>query len=129
MKIKNLFDKKNAGSLTKYAEPKSKISINKRISNELVMIRCKRERPEMIFKCIMGLLESVDVRVTGLSNTANHLTIKHLEHEQTHQKYKEWLRRNDINYKILEIRQLCGFSKNRDTVLRGTPDGEESFPT
>ena len=75
------------------------------------MTMCKRERPEMIFKPSMGLLEDVDVRVTDLNNTANHLTIKHLEHEQTHEKYKEWLRRNDINYKILEIRQLCGFSK------------------
>ena len=93
------------------------------------MTRCKRECSEKIFKRIMGLLEDVDVRVTDLNNTANHLTIKQLEHEQTHEKYKEWLRRNYLNYKILEIRQLCGFSKNRDTVLRGTPDGEESFPT
>ena len=95
------------------------------------MTRCKRERPEMIFKRVMGLLESVDMRVTGLNNTADHLTIKHLEHEQTHQKYQEQTQEkmNDMNYKILEIRQLCGFSKNRDAMLRGTPDGEESFPT
>ena len=95
------------------------------------MTRCKRERPEMIFKRVMGLLESVDMRVTGLNNNADHLTIKHLEHEQTHQKYKEQTQEkmNDMNYKILEIRQLCGFSKNRDAMLRGTPDGEESFPT
>ena len=95
------------------------------------MTRCKRERPEMIFKRVMGLLESVDMRVTGLNNTADHLTVKHLEHEQTHQKYKEQTQEkmNDMNYKILEIRQLCGFSKNRDAMLRGTPDGEESFPT
>ena len=95
------------------------------------MTRCKRERPEMIFKRVMGLLESVDMRVSGLNNTADHLTIKHLEHEQTHQKYKEQTQEkmNDMNNKILEIRQLCGFSKNRDAVLRGAPDGEESFPT
>ena len=95
------------------------------------MTRCKRERPEMIFKRVMGLLESVDMRVTGLNTTADHLTIKHLEHEQTHQKYKEQTQEKmkDMNNKILEIRQLCGFSKNRDAVLRGTPDGEESFPT
>jgi hypothetical protein len=46
------------------------------------MTRCKRERPEMIFKRVMGLLESMDMRVTGLNNTADHLTVKHLEHEQ-----------------------------------------------
>ena len=94
------------------------------------MTRCKRESPEMIFKRVMGLLESVDMRVTGLNTTADHLTAKHLEHEKTHEKYKEQTQEkmNDMNYKILEIRQLCGFSKNRDGVLRGTPDGEESFP-
>ena len=72
------------------------------------MTRCKRERPEMIFKRVMGLLESVDMRVTGLNNTADHLTIKHLEHEQTHKKYKEQTQEkmNDMNYKILEISQL-----------------------
>ena len=70
------------------------ISSNKRIRNELVMTMCKRERPEMIFKPSMGLLEDVDVRVADLNNTANHLTIKHLEHEQTHQKKR--LSRNDV---------------------------------
>ena len=30
-----------------------------------------------------------------------------------------------MNEKILEIRQLCGFSNRRDSAVRGTPDGEE----
>lgn len=82
----------------------------------------------MIFKRVMGLLESVDVRVTGLHTTVDHLTSAHMEHEKIHQEYKEMTQEkmNDMNYKILEIRQLCGFSKNRDFALRGTPDGEEN---
>ena len=42
--------------------------------------------------------------------------------EQTQEKM------NDMNYKILEIRQLCGFSsKVRDGPQRGAPDGEETI--
>ena len=75
----------------------------------------------------MGLLKNVDVRVTGLNNTTDHLANKHLEHERTHQRYKEQTTEtmNDMNEKILEIRQLCGFSNRRDSAVRGTPDGEE----
>ena len=91
-------------------------------------LRCKKERPEEIYKRVMGLLDNVSVRVNGLNNTADHLASRQLEHEKTHQKYKEETQEkmNDMNCKILEIRQLCGFSKTRDAVLRGPPDGEES---
>ena len=76
----------------------------------------------------MGILENIDGRVSALNTKVDHLSTKHLEHEQTHQKYKEETQEkmNDMNYKILEIRQLCGFVKNRNLALRGTPDGEES---
>ena len=82
----------------------------------------------MIFKRVMALLENVDGRVTGLNNKVDKLTSSHLEHEMTHLENKEMTQEkmNDMNYKILEIRQLCGFSRNRDVFLRGTPDGEES---
>ena len=76
----------------------------------------------------MCLLANIDGRVSALNIKVDHLSVKHLEHEQTHEKYKEETREkmNNMNYKILEIRQLCGFVKNRNLALRGTPDGEES---
>ena len=80
----------------------------------------------MLYERVMGLLENVDIRVTGLNNTADHLAAKHVEHEKVHQRYKEQTQEkmNDMNIKILEIRQLCGFSKSKE-VARGAPDGEE----
>ena len=83
----------------------------------------------MLYERVMGLLENVDVRVTGLNNTADHLAAKHVEHEKVHQRYKEQTQEkmNDMNIKILEIRQLSGFSKSKEkeNVARGAPDGEE----
>ena len=98
---------------------------------QIILYRCEKERPEQIFQKIMDILTNVDGRITSLDNKVEALTAAHFEHEKVHFKNMELTqdKMTEMDYQILEIRTLTGFSRTRDSIVKGVPGAKKEDVT
>ena len=79
----------------------------------------------------MDILTNVDGRITSLDNKVEALTAAHFEHEKVHFKNMELTqdKMTEMDYQILEIRTLTGFSRTRDSIVKGVPGAKKEDMT
>ena len=72
----------------------------------------------------MDILTNVEEKVKGLDTKVAFLTKAQIEHEKFHYNNMELMQDKmiEMNYKILEIRTLTGFTRTRDSIMQGIPE-------